>query len=113
MKARQSSLYLVEVFKDYLVYADSCLDKFPETERFGLYRVIRNMNYDLIGEAVMMNSFSQPEKELALKALKRRLQALKFFLRYCYDYRHSLTVHSYGILFRKLGEVENVLGYVL
>ena len=48
MKARQSPLYLVEVFKDYLVYADSCLDKFPETERFGLYRVIRNMNYDLI-----------------------------------------------------------------
>ena len=84
-KEKKDPFFIEEKFKDYIYYIDPMLDKFPKSERFGLYKTIKELNYGLLSDIIISAKTPATARTEVLKGVDRRLQALKFFIRYAYD----------------------------
>ena len=113
-KEKYEPFYIEEKFKEYIYYIDPMLDKFPKSERFGLYKKIKELNYDLISDIIIYGKKPKEVRTNGLRKVDNRLQALKFFIRYAYDCpKHCICGKTYEVASGMLNEIGLLLGGVV
>lgn len=113
-REKRNPFYIEEKFKDYIYYIDPMLDKFPKSERFGLYKTIKELNYSLLSDIIISAKLPARERNKVLKSVDRRLQALKFFVRYSYDSpKKCIGAKTYEVASGKLCEIGSMVGGIV